>query len=69
MPRLTPYVRGAPSRKESAVSTRRLIECSCGALIQGEDDDDVVAQAQEHAKSIHDMELSREQALAMARPA
>lgn len=51
------------------MSTRRLIECSCGALIQGEDDDDVVAQAQEHAKSIHDMELSREQALAMARPA
>jgi Protein of unknown function (DUF1059) len=32
-------------------------------------DDDVVTKAQEHAKKTHGMELSREQALSMARPA
>ena len=47
----------------------KVIECPCGALVEGTDDDDVVARAQSHASSTHDMELSREQALSMARPA
>ena len=51
------------------MSTAKVIECPCGALINGTDDDDVVSQAQTHAKSTHDMDLSREQALSMARPA
>lgn len=46
-----------------------VIECPCGAVINGESSDDVVAKAQTHAKETHDMELSNEQALAMARPA
>jgi hypothetical protein len=37
----------------------KIIQCPC----------DVVKQAQEHARQVHQMELSREQALAMARPA
>ncbi len=51
------------------VSTRKLIECPCGALIRGDSDEEVIAEAQKHAKDTHDMELTREQALSMARPA
>ena len=45
------------------------IQCPCGSVIDGRDDDDVVEKAQEHARQVHQMELTREQALAMARPA
>jgi len=48
---------------------KRIIECPCGAMIEGKNDDDVVAKARTHAKSTHDMDLSNEQALSMARPA
>jgi predicted small metal-binding protein len=47
----------------------KVIECPCGAVIDGESDKDVVIKAQTHAKETHDMELSNEQALSMARPA
>lgn len=46
----------------------KVIECPCGAVIEGADDNDVIAKAQTHAKQTHDMDLSREQALSMARP-
>ena len=49
--------------------TTKVIECPCGAIIEGSNDGDVVAKAQQHAKSTHDMDLSDEQALSMARPA
>lgn len=48
---------------------KKVIQCPCGTVIEGASDDDVVEKAQEHAKTIHNMELSREQALSMARPA
>ena len=47
----------------------KIIQCPCGVVIEGRDDDDVVAKAQEHASEVHQMTLTREQALAMARPA
>jgi predicted small metal-binding protein len=47
----------------------KVIQCPCGSVIEGQNDDDVVQKAQEHARTTHGMELSREQALAMARPA
>ena len=47
----------------------KIIECPCGFVLEGPDDDAVVAAAQQHATETHDMELSREQALSMARPA
>lgn len=47
----------------------KTIQCPCGVVIQGRDDEDVVKQAQEHARQVHQMDLTREQALAMARPA
>lgn len=45
------------------------IQCPCGYTLHGQDDDEVVEAAQEHASEIHEMQLTREQALAMARPA
>jgi predicted small metal-binding protein len=48
---------------------RKQIQCPCGYTIQAETEEQLVAEAQKHAKESHDMELSRDQALAMARPA
>jgi predicted small metal-binding protein len=47
----------------------KVINCECGVQIRGETDDELVANAQEHAKDSHDMDITREQALAMAQPA
>jgi predicted small metal-binding protein len=47
----------------------KVIECPCGVVLRGRDDDEVVAKAQDHARSNHDMALTREEALAMAHPA
>lgn len=44
------------------------IECPCGTVLRGDDEDAVVAEAQRHARSVHDMELDDDQARAMARP-
>ena len=51
------------------VPMEKVITCPCGFALRGKNDDEVVQKAQEHAKSVHGMELSREQALEMARPA
>jgi predicted small metal-binding protein len=42
--------------------------CECGVVIKGKDDEDLVVQAQRHAREVHRMEITREQVLAMARP-
>lgn len=47
----------------------KVIECPCGAVLTGESAESVIAEAQTHAKETHDMDLSDEQALSMARPA
>lgn len=44
------------------------IQCQCGFVIRAGDEASLVSQAQQHAKQAHDMELTAEQALAMARP-
>jgi len=48
---------------------KKVIECPCGVVVEGQNDDAVVAAAQAHATQVHDMDLTREQALEMARPA
>jgi len=48
---------------------QKVINCPCGFIVQAESDDQLVAKAQQHAKEVHQMELTKEQALAMARPA
>ena len=47
----------------------KVINCPCGYIVKGANDDELVTRAQEHAKQMHQMDLSREQALAMAKPA
>ena len=47
----------------------QIIECPCGTVLRGTDVQEVVREAQSHAKSVHDMDLSDEQAEGMARPA
>ena len=42
------------------------LECPCGTVVRAENDDELVALAQEHAREVHQMELTREQALEMA---
>ncbi len=46
-----------------------IIECPCGTVLRGVDEDAVVAEARAHAKSVHDMDLSVDDARSMARPA
>jgi predicted small metal-binding protein len=48
---------------------RKLIQCPCGFVIEADGDSALVARAQDHARREHGMELTPEQALAMARPA
>ena len=46
----------------------KVIVCGCGATLRADNDQDLIAAAQLHAKETHDMELTAEQAMAMARP-
>lgn len=47
----------------------RVIECPCGVVLTGSDERSVVAEAQTHAREVHQMELTDDDARAMARPA
>lgn len=47
----------------------KVINCPCGFIVTAESDEQLIAKAQQHAKEVHQMELSRDEALAMARPA
>jgi predicted small metal-binding protein len=44
----------------------KIMQCDCGQVIRGETDDEIVANVQKHAREVHDMELTKEQVLAMA---
>ena len=44
----------------------KIMQCYCGHVIRGETDDELVANVQRHAREDHDMEVTREQVLAMA---
>ncbi len=46
----------------------KVFTCECGVVIRGRDDDDLVRQAQRHAREVHRMQITREQILAMGRP-
>ena len=44
----------------------KIMQCDCGYVVRGETDDELVANVQEHAREVHEMEITREQVLAMA---
>jgi predicted small metal-binding protein len=46
----------------------KVIKCPCGTVVRAADEKELVAQAQRHAREVHAMDLTREQALAMASP-
>ena len=47
---------------------QKAINCPCGFVVNAETDDQLVAKAQQHAKEVHQMDLTRDQALAMSKP-
>jgi predicted small metal-binding protein len=47
----------------------KMIPCECGFVVRGDTDDTLVANAKAHAQEVHGMDLSDEQALALAVPA
>lgn len=46
----------------------KVIECPCGFVVRADDDDELVARAQRHARESHGLALTRDEALAMAHP-
>ena len=46
----------------------KVIQCPCGTVIRGADDEALVTRAQRHAPDVHAMALTREQVLAIPRP-
>jgi hypothetical protein len=44
----------------------KVIQCPCGTVLRERDEDTLVALAQQHAREVHAMALTREQVLAMA---
>ena len=55
--------------QEKAPDTRLLVvKCECGFECRGSEDE-IVPMVQKHGRELHNMEATREQVLAMARPA
>ena len=44
----------------------KIMQCDCGQVVRGETDNELVANVQKHAREVHDMEITREQVLAMS---
>ena len=47
----------------------KVINCDCGFVVTGATEDELVTNAQTHARDVHGMEISREQVLSLAVPA
>ena len=45
------------------------VSCDCGKVIRGSTDDELIRAVQQHAQSVHNMNLSKDQVLSMAEPA
>jgi len=45
-----------------------IVTCECGFEIR-RDEGTVIAETQQHARDVHNMDVTREQVLAMAKPA
>ena len=47
----------------------KVVACPCGETIRAETADELVGLVQQHGKEVHNQDVSREEALAMAQPA
>jgi len=45
-----------------------VVRCDCGTDVKGETEEDIISNAQDHAKYKHAMIVTREQAWALAEP-
>ena len=54
------------SYKKGVISMGLVIHCDCGTSVRGENEDELVENAQDHAKNKHAVVVTREQALALA---
>lgn len=48
--------------------SEKKVSCDCGKTLREESDDELVRAVQEHAREAHEMDLTREEVLAMAKP-
>ncbi len=48
--------------------SEKKVSCDCGKTLREETDDELVRAVQEHAREAHEMDLTREEVLAMAKP-
>lgn len=46
----------------------KMIRCPCGAVLRSLSEDELVSGAQHHAREVHDMDLTDEQARDMIQP-
>lgn len=46
----------------------KVIHCPCGFVIRAKDNEGLIALTRRHAKESHDMDVTAEEALAMAKP-
>ena len=46
----------------------KAVNCPCGETMKADTDDELVRLVQVHGKEVHNQEVSREDALAMAQP-
>ena len=46
----------------------KVVNCPCGEKMTADTDDELVKLVQEHGKAVHQQDVSREDALAMAQP-
>jgi len=59
----------AQENPDMADQAAKVIECPCGVVLRGATDEETITNAQRHARENHEMALTRDQAIAMARPA
>lgn len=45
----------------------KVVQCDCGFVARSESDSELIEQVQKHAQEVHDMQLTPEQVLAMAK--
>jgi predicted small metal-binding protein len=43
----------------------KVVRCSCGVEMRGQDEGELIRRVQEHARDVHDVALSEEQVRAM----
>lgn len=57
---------GSHSTARNDTDMTLTVKCYCGAVVQTDSEDELVAQVSAHALSVHDVALSRTDVLAMA---